>query len=302
MNEARRAALRLTAPGDTRKGAGFTLVELLVVIGIIALLVAVLLPALNKARRQSQTVSCMSNLRQIGLAMRMYTMDNQGWLPLIRQDPDWDGAYWFVPLCKYCGKDLGKFNTKGTYQQMRPEDIQGVFRACPAFDNPFNPESWRPGYGMNFTLMMGSTGVVRGSANSYPAMYANTFILPKNPTAEPYRVGTLKLTSIPKSYERIIVADAVNNWIGVEDGSRNRAPATLVYDFFRSTDPLYAPFGGFSGVHPYRHAGFALDCDARAQSVTRYRAKANYLFCDGHAETLDYIAARAKMQGKSNWP
>ena len=91
-------------PSPRRRAAAFTLVELLVVIGIIAILVAILMPALSRAKESARRVQCLSNLRQLGMAVMMYTQDNKGRFP-----GAWDwhprrasaSAPWQGPLLKY---------------------------------------------------------------------------------------------------------------------------------------------------------------------------------------------------------
>lgn len=91
-----------------RKRGAFTLVELLVVIGIIAVLISILLPTLGRARGQAQQTQCLSNMRQIGVGLQMYVGENKTWLPpLAPNDPQAPGAA-APPSAVICTTDFGQ--------------------------------------------------------------------------------------------------------------------------------------------------------------------------------------------------
>jgi prepilin-type processing-associated H-X9-DG protein len=121
---------------DLQGNTAFTLVELLVVIGLIAILIALLMPALGRAREAARTVACASNIRQIGIASLVYANRNQGYLPIPVDDVNLTGGR---PESAIWSTDTGGILdfTQGTLipDLGGPQVAEQLFR-CPTEEEP----------------------------------------------------------------------------------------------------------------------------------------------------------------------
>ncbi len=210
-------------------GAAFTLVELLVVIAIIAILAAILLPALSRAEGKARATQCVSNLRQWGLAFRQYADDHtdflprrgQGVQPLAQIDRPED---WFNALPTYF--NLPPYQQLFAANQKLKAGSSSVF-VCPVATDP-GSNHFLP-YGMNMNLCpwilpqatkfteVAQPSQVVAMADA-PGPYASTF-----PSKKPYSV-------LPRHSGRatiLFLAGQVNsfaaNYVGCGVGDPNRA-------------------------------------------------------------------------------
>ncbi len=160
-----------------RRRSGFTLIELLVVISIIALLVSILLPALTSARATGRQAKCLSNQRQIAIAMRSYAVDNKQYFPRAAgppysgSQPTWQnaGIYWTGLLVKgtYMPKDTS-FICPDFAASDYSDDVKIVSAPDGDWDHPY----WRNiDYSANRYLISGVTNPTVSTFGQSPSKW-----------------------------------------------------------------------------------------------------------------------------------
>jgi len=246
----------------------FTLVELLVVIGIIALLIAILLPSLSKARESANRSACLSNIRQITTAFIMYTGDNKGALPFAAlgnvRDEDW--IWWDKAHI-----DDIKFHGIGPYLNLHSNEPKVMY--CPSDQREFRIRRPTDPYGFSYAL----NNVFTSSPLSGPG--AGSW---GNIGGWESKLVTGKITQIKKSSDKILIFEEDERTIDDGDGSLYCIPGK--YNIINLLALRHDTNKRKVLDQPPPAAGPIPNADGRGVVG----------FCDGHADYVERSVAHAK--------